>query len=606
MKNLRILHFFGLVVSILLTSNTLAFATGGTMSGSGTAVSPYLVTDYADLKAIGTGSYTLSAVYRLASDINAFESISENGGAGFIPIGNEATHFTGTFHGAGHVIKNLYIQRPTANYIGLFGYISISTIDSLGINASIKGNYFVGSIVGSNYGKVSNCYAYGTVLGVSIVGGIVGENNDTVINCYSSNICHATGIIHEGSTVGGIAGRNSFASISHCHSTGIVTGDISEVGGVVGRNNNSTLSYCYATGAITGGSEVGGIVGINQEGTISSCYASGSVKGNSQSIGGIIGSNGAGYKGPGTVLNCYATGDVTGGIDVGGIAGDNNDIISNCYATGKVTGSYIGGVAGNNYESTITHCYWNIMTTGLISGHADAGSLFTGSGLSSEKMQKASSFSGWDFNTVWLIRTDSTYPGLRGMNNAPFALPDSLISNRTFDLHRLFLNDFDIETGQKNLHVQIVHISEGRTDGANTFTFPDNAINGTVDTIIYRIWKNFVPDILWGNTAKAIITLDETFTSVSSLPKQSISQIQNYPNPFTSATTIKYKVTEPGYVSLKIFDVIGTEVASLANERKPAGEYSIEWNATGFGNGIYFCKLQNGNFSEAKKMMLQK
>ena len=81
---------------------------------------------------------------------------------------------------------------------------------------------------------------------------------------------------------------------------------------------------------------------------------------------------------------------------------------------------------------------------------------------------------------------------------------------------------------------------------------------------------------------------------------------QNYPNPFTSTTTIKYKITVPAFVSLKVYNAMGTEVATLVNEKKPVGEYAIEWNASGFGSGFYFCKLQNGKRSEAKKMLLMK
>ena len=81
---------------------------------------------------------------------------------------------------------------------------------------------------------------------------------------------------------------------------------------------------------------------------------------------------------------------------------------------------------------------------------------------------------------------------------------------------------------------------------------------------------------------------------------------QNYPNPFHSGTTIMYKVTEPGFVSLKVFDAMGIEVASLVNEQKPAGDYSVEWNTVTGDSGIYFCKLQNGSCFEVKKMLLLK
>lgn len=85
-----------------------------------------------------------------------------------------------------------------------------------------------------------------------------------------------------------------------------------------------------------------------------------------------------------------------------------------------------------------------------------------------------------------------------------------------------------------------------------------------------------------------------------------ISVLQNYPNPFNTTTTIKYKVTEPGFISIKIINEIGSEVAILVNDKKIVGDYSIDWNAAAFENGIYVCKLQNGNYTEVRKMLLIK
>jgi hypothetical protein len=82
--------------------------------------------------------------------------------------------------------------------------------------------------------------------------------------------------------------------------------------------------------------------------------------------------------------------------------------------------------------------------------------------------------------------------------------------------------------------------------------------------------------------------------------------LQSYPNPFNSTTTIKYKVLEPGFVSLKVFNVMGNEVANLTHDQKAVGEYSIEWNAAGLGNGVYFCRMQAGLTSETKKLVFQK
>ncbi|MFH1121668.1 MAG: T9SS type A sorting domain-containing protein [Bacteroidota bacterium] len=81
---------------------------------------------------------------------------------------------------------------------------------------------------------------------------------------------------------------------------------------------------------------------------------------------------------------------------------------------------------------------------------------------------------------------------------------------------------------------------------------------------------------------------------------------QNFPNPFASKTTINFKVKESGMISIKVFDCLGTEVAILVNERKLPGDFSIEWNATELGPGIYFCILHNETSFEVKKMLLVK
>jgi len=81
---------------------------------------------------------------------------------------------------------------------------------------------------------------------------------------------------------------------------------------------------------------------------------------------------------------------------------------------------------------------------------------------------------------------------------------------------------------------------------------------------------------------------------------------QNHPNPFNPITIIKYKVPEFSYLTIKVYDVLGNEIASLVNEEKPAGSYEVEFNGTTFPSGIYFYQLQLGNFWDTKKMVLIK
>ena len=81
---------------------------------------------------------------------------------------------------------------------------------------------------------------------------------------------------------------------------------------------------------------------------------------------------------------------------------------------------------------------------------------------------------------------------------------------------------------------------------------------------------------------------------------------QNYPNPFNPTTTIKYRIPELSLVTLKVYDVLGNEIAILVNEEKPAGTYEINWNGSKYPSGIYFYRLQAGSFIETKKMVLIK
>ena len=81
---------------------------------------------------------------------------------------------------------------------------------------------------------------------------------------------------------------------------------------------------------------------------------------------------------------------------------------------------------------------------------------------------------------------------------------------------------------------------------------------------------------------------------------------QNYPNPFNPSTTINYTIPKSGLVSMKVFDISGREVATLINEVKSAGTYDFKFNASNLSSGVYFYRLQSGNFIETKKMFLLK
>jgi hypothetical protein len=81
---------------------------------------------------------------------------------------------------------------------------------------------------------------------------------------------------------------------------------------------------------------------------------------------------------------------------------------------------------------------------------------------------------------------------------------------------------------------------------------------------------------------------------------------QNFPNPFNPATHFRFSISDLGFVTLKIYDVIGKEVATLIREELRPGNYTVRWDASQFPSGIYFSRLLAGTFSTTRKLVLLK
>lgn len=124
---------------------------------------------------------------------------------------------------------------------------------------------------------------------------------------------------------------------------------------------------------------------------------------------------------------------------------------------------------------------------------------------------------------------------------------------------------------------------------------------GTVDwTLGWAVW----------DPQHVVYTSPYTVTSVreissTTLPKQYMLS-QNYPNPFNPSTVINFSLPVAGFALLKVYDVVGREVASLVNEHLGAGEYTARFDAADLSAGVYFYSLKIGNFTQVKKMLLIK
>jgi hypothetical protein len=113
-----------------------------------------------------------------------------------------------------------------------------------------------------------------------------------------------------------------------------------------------------------------------------------------------------------------------------------------------------------------------------------------------------------------------------------------------------------------------------------------------------------------GGTANGIINIykDSTATEVEQLSEspKDFHLYQNYPNPFNPSTKIRFDLPSSGYTSLKVYDMLGREIAELVNEELSAGSYEFTWNAQALSSGIYFYELKTKEYSLKRKMMLIK
>ena len=190
-----------------------------------------------------------------------------------------------------------------------------------------------------------------------------------------------------------------------------------------------------------------------------------------------------------------------------------------------------------------------------------------------------------------------SYPFYNGGNYEPYATvmykrDDILTPSSWMDTERNFHHVLTNSNGDS-----LISIDE-RILGFATTDFYDSE---------YRIYVSAF-DVSGNST---IDSMDVYFNNgISSVDNNNVPTkyylSQNYPNPFNPSTLIKYQLPVSDNVTLKVYDVLGNEITTLVNEFKPAGSYSISFDASKLSSGIYFYRLQAGNYVETKKMLLLK
>ena len=141
------------------------------------------------------------------------------------------------------------------------------------------------------------------------------------------------------------------------------------------------------------------------------------------------------------------------------------------------------------------------------------------------------------------------------------------------------------------------------TNSVGESSWPSVTVSGSVVHVVWNDKRDGNYEIYYKRNPDDNVTGIEAFKS--DLPEEFFLE-QNYPNPFNPSTTISFSIPNEELVSLKVFNSLGEQVAELINETKPAGNYSVSFDASKLTSGVYYYKISAGNFFQTRKMILVK
>ncbi len=352
-------------------------------------------------------------------------------GNGWRPIGNRTAPFNAEFNAttANYSIANLMINRTSrfpripSHYAGLFGHTGPNArIINLRLpSADVRSQYLAGGLVGHNQGTIINSHV-GSETNISTViarsawsGGLVGANAGLINNSYTFS--------------NAISGSEQFALNPMTLIENIPLGREFGffIGGLAGINSGQIINS-ISEGTVHGSSFAGGLIGVNA-GNIDNSYATATVRNNIDEITGMIRRNfyyAGGLVGlnVGSINNTYALGDVLGHDRVGGLVGDNRNLIASSYVTGsnvdgiRLVGELVGINTGRIIDSYADQSQNNhalvdqLLPVGMIMNSA----------ISEMPIQSLSSISGWSVES-WDLGTNKQHPALRYLQSE-VDLPD--------------------------------------------------------------------------------------------------------------------------------------------------------------------------------------
>lgn len=546
---------------------------------------------------------------------------------------------------------------------GLIGFCAQTDISDSYSFSNVSGQHYSGGFIGeiTDHSTITNCFSAGNVVSDSYtIGGFVGYLNyqSTITNSYSTG--NATG----NQSVGGFIGYNSSANsgVDNCYSRGSVTristSTDTSFGGFCGNGGDGGIEKCYSTGAVhyDGATDPTnkGFVGDPNSGTYSDNYwdMDASLQSSTGGTSYATGETTTNMKNESTFINWDFTTPVW---ETNSNLNDgypfltfqhfeNVNITLQSISTSPMVleNLRIGFTAENSSADVTFHYkktdppnlppdpsyinkYWDIMSVSGdmvklrlyyspsdVSGFSGDPTIFHYDGTDWVELPTTPEMTDGNLRYV---ETTNYYSGF-----SPVTIGDAS-SPLPVELNSLY----------GNFSNNNIELTWNTATEINNYGFEIERLQNYVDNKLQNSWQKigFVKGNGNSNSNKSYSFVDDNPPPAKKLAYR-LKQVdfdgnykfsgeieiknvpgryslsQNYPNPFNPTTTIRYEVPKEGFISLKIYDILGREVKTLVSKKQTAGKYRVTFNASEFASGIYFYRLHSNNFSKIKKMILLK
>lgn len=509
--------------------------------GAGTEASPYIVANEIHLNNVRD---YLSSHFVQTNDIDL---TNYQASQGWLPIGTKVSPFRGVFNGKGFRIRNLKINRPSSNDIGLFGVIKgVST---------------------TNLSRIIDVHLeYVDVIGNENVGGLLGvidnDHNTQILLCSV-----------EGGSVSGKANVGGLIGAALGTKTGPATYSQTDIGSCF---TNVNVRY---NAIVNNLQNLGGVVGYVYRGQLNNCYSIGNVYAvhnvgpnvyTAELVGGLIGSINQGY-----VYNCFSA---------GAIFGVNNHI-----------GGLIGAVTGSGIYGTDYYSYWDTQSSGQNSSGA-------GEGQTTSWFMDQSNFLGWDFSNFWGITPgiNNGYPYL--IHNMPmFFLPINLLKINAEEVDNFIKISWQTLSENNNEGFYVQKANELNDFQEIAFVKGSGSSNQIIDYVFYDFDTSFNGnDYLYYRLKQIDFDGQQTYYDIIAVKSQKIfNDFKIYPNPFVNELFIELMLDDED-VEVLLYDINGKAVV------KQKINHNNSLNLKNLDSGIYFVKLiSNGSVLQTQKIVKQ-